>query len=146
MKRIYFGSDHAAIELRRHLVALAGELGHEVVSEVGPKAPDEKVDYPDIAVEVARAVAGDKGSFGVLVCGTGQGMAMTANRVPGIRAAVVHDTFSARATRGHNDANVLCLGGRVIGLGPAREVFAAFFSSEFEGGRHEPRVRKIGEV
>jgi ribose 5-phosphate isomerase B len=144
--RIYFGSDHAAIELRQYLRGLAAELGHEVVADHGPNAPGEKADYPDVAATVSREVAADRGSFGVLVCGTGQGMAMTANRVPGIRAAVVLDTFSAKMARAHNDANVLCMGGRVVGLGLARELFEAFFATAFEGGRHEPRVRKIGEA
>lgn len=141
--RLYFGSDHAAIELREHLAAHAREAGHMVVETLGPAAPAEKADYPDVAVALCERVAGDGGAFGVLVCGTGQGMAITANRVAGIRAVVCSDTFSARMGRAHNDANVLCVGARVVGLGLATAVFEAFLDGAFEGGRHQRRVDKI---
>lgn len=144
--RLYFGSDHGAVELRRHLVEVARQAGHEVLGELGPASADEKCDYPDVAVDVCRQVAGDPGSFGVLVCGTGQGMAMSANRMRGIRAGVVADVFSARMIRAHNDANVLCLGGRVVGLGLAQALFEAFCETQFDGGRHERRVAKLNAI
>lgn len=142
--RLYFGSDHAAVELRNHLAAHAREAGHEVVATFGPASADQKADYPDVAVELCGALKADAdGPFGVLVCGTGQGMAITANRVPGIRAVVCSDTFSATMGRAHNDANVLCVGARVVGFGLATTVFDAFLAGRFEGGRHERRVDKI---
>lgn len=145
--RLYFGSDHAAIELREHLAAHAREAGHEVVATLGPAlGPDgssEKADYPDVAIALSERVRGDAGAFGVLVCGTGQGMAITANRIAGIRAVVCSDTFSAGMGRAHNDANVLCVGARVVGLGLATAIFEAFVGGAFEGGRHARRVEKI---
>ncbi|MGH1341234.1 MAG: ribose 5-phosphate isomerase B [Nannocystales bacterium] len=141
--RLYFGSDHAAIELREHLAAHAREGGHEVVATLGPQASTDKADYPDVAVELSERVRGDAGAFGVLVCGTGQGMAITANRISGIRAVVCSDTFSADMGRAHNDANVLCVGARVVGLGLATAIFEAFVRGTFEGGRHQRRVDKI---
>lgn len=141
--RIHVGSDHAGVTLRRELCDELARLGHEVVAVHGPAEPGERCDYPDIAKAVARGVAGDAGSLGLLVCGSGQGMAMTANRYAGVRAAVCSDVFSAAATRAHNDANILCLGERVIGVGVAKEVLGAFLRGEFEGGRHAARVAKI---
>lgn len=143
MARLYFGSDHAAVELREHLAAHAREAGHEVVATFGPAGPDEKADYPNVAKELCAQVKSDEGALGVLVCGTGQGMAITANRIPGIRAVVCADTFSADMGRAHNDANVLCLGARVVGLGLATTVFDAFLAGTFEGGRHQRRVGLI---
>jgi ribose 5-phosphate isomerase B len=141
--KLYVGSDHGGVNLRRHLVEHARAAGHEIAIEIGPASADAKTDYPDIAVEVCRRVRDDPGSFGVLVCGTGQGVAMTANKQTGIRAGVVADVFSAQMIRAHNDANVLCLGERVLGLGLATALFDAFAATEFEGGRHAPRVAKI---
>ena len=141
--RVYLGSDHGAIELRLVLAAAVREWGHELVSEIGPTEVGESVDYPDIAAQLAASVLGDPGSFGVLACGTGQGMAMAANKIPGIRAAVVLDGYSARMAREHNDANVLCLGARVVGAGLAIDIAQAFFGASFEGGRHAKRLEKI---
>ena len=141
--KFHLGSDHAAIELRQHLAQVLREAGHEVATEAGPAAPGEKADYPDVAVRVCDLVTGDPGSFGLLVCGTGQGMAMTANKRPGIRAAVCADAFSAAMARAHNDANVLCMGQRVLGIGLATSVLEAFLATEFEGGRHARRVAKV---
>ena len=139
--RIVVGSDHAGLDLKRELVAWLGEQGHEV-QDLGVHQ-HESVDYPDFARPVAQAVAAGEADRGLLCCGTGQGMAMTANKVPGVRAAVCADTFTAHATREHNDANVLCLGQRVVGGGLARDILAAFLDAEFEGGRHARRVGKI---
>jgi ribose 5-phosphate isomerase B len=141
--RLYFGSDHAAVELREHLAAHAREAGHEVVATLGPAEAAEKADYPDVAKALCSKVKADEGALGVLVCGTGQGMAITANRIRGIRAIVCADTFSANMGRAHNDANVLCVGARVVGLGLATTVFDAFLAGSFEGGRHQRRVELI---
>jgi len=141
--RVHLGSDHAAIELRRVLAEALCGWGHEVASELGPADAKDSVDYPDIAAQLAAKVLADPGSLGVLACGTGQGMAMAANKVPGIRAAVVLDGFSARMAREHNDANVLCLGGRVAGVDLAKLLLQTFLGAEFAGGRHARRVAKI---
>jgi ribose 5-phosphate isomerase B len=134
------GADHAGLELKKHLVAFLRSLGDEV-DDLGTH-DGESVDYPDYAIEVAQRVARGEGR-GLLVCGTGIGMAMTANKVPGVRAAVVTDPFTARATRAHNDANLMTVGQRVIGIGVAEEAVRAFRDTEFEGGRHARRVAKI---
>ncbi|MCA9710349.1 MAG: ribose 5-phosphate isomerase B [Myxococcales bacterium] len=140
------GSDHGGVGLRRLLVEQMRAAGHAVVAEHGPADPSESCDYPDVAVAVCRAVRGDAGSLGLLVCGTGQGMAMSANRVRGIRAALVGDVFSARMAREHNDANVICMGERVVGPGLAVDLWAAFAGARFEGGRHARRVGKLDAI
>jgi len=139
-KTLIVGSDHAGLELKRELGSLAAHLGYEVV-DLGTYTP-ESIDYPDYAHEVASAVARGEG-LGLLVCGTGLGMSMAANRHPGVRAALCGDIFSASMARRHNDANLLCLGARVVGGGLAAEILKAFLSACFEGGRHERRVNKI---
>lgn len=141
--RVHIGSDHGGVEMRQDLAEQLAAWGHEVVSEAGPAKGGGSVDYPDVAVEVCERVTADPGSIGLLVCGTGQGMAMTANRRPGVRAAVVADVFSARMAREHNDANVLCFGQRVLGSELARALLRAFLDAEFGGGRHQRRVDKI---
>lgn len=134
------GSDHAGLDLKQELAKVASELGYEV-RDVGTHTSDS-TDYPDYAHRVASAVAAGEG-LGFLVCGTGIGMSMAANRHPGVRAAVCGDVFSAIMAREHNDANLLCIGSRVVGPGLASEILKAFLGSGFEGGRHERRVRKI---
>jgi len=104
------------------------------------------VDYPDYADAVARKVAAGEPGLGLLICGTGMGMSMAANKVPGVRAALCGDTFSAEMTRRHNDANVLCLGARVIGTGLAKAILAAFLDATYDGGRHQLRLDKIREM
>ncbi len=145
MARLHFGSDHAAVDLRRDLIDAARADGHEIASEHGPASASESVDYPDIASVVCERVRADPGSLAVLVCGTGQGVAIAANKHAGIRAAVVLDGFSARMAREHNDANVLCMGSRVVGLGLARTLLQTFLAAEFAGGRHARRVAKLDE-
>jgi ribose 5-phosphate isomerase B len=140
--RVHLGSDHAGVELRR-VLAESIRADHELSSEIGPDRPEDSVDYPDVATLVCERVLADPGSFGVLVCGTGQGMAMTANKIAGIRAAVVLDGYSTRMAREHNDANVLCLGARVAGPGLANLLLSTFLAAEFAGGRHARRVAKI---
>ena len=134
------GSDHAGLELKRELSGVAAELGYEVV-DIGTHTSDS-TDYPDYAHQVASAVGRGEG-LGLLVCGTGVGMSMTANRHHGVRAALCGDVYSASMTRQHNDANVLCIGARVVGGGLAAEILKAFLGASFEGGRHERRVKKI---
>lgn len=141
--RIHLGSDHAGVEYRRMLAAAITGAEHELASEVGPDRPEDSVDYPDVATQVCDRVLADPGSVGVLVCGTGQGVAMTANKIAGIRAAVVLDAYSARMVREHNDANVLCLGARVAGSELAKLLLSTFLATEFAGGRHARRVAKI---
>ncbi|HET6583493.1 MAG TPA: ribose 5-phosphate isomerase B [Nannocystaceae bacterium] len=143
MTTLFFGSDHAGVELRRGLVIAATELGHDVAGEVGPTEASMSVDYPDIAAQVGASVLAAPGSYGVIVCGTGQGVAMAANGIAGIRAAVVSDCYSAKMARAHNDANVLCMGARVVGSGLARELLEAFLGTAFAGGRHAGRVAKV---
>ena len=144
--RIHVGSDHAAVELRRGLVAWLQQHGHEVVSELGPASEQDKADYPQIAIDVCSEVLAEPGSFGLLVCGTGQGVAMAANRHRGIRAAVCCDEYTAKMARAHNDANVLCMGARVVGPGKAESILEAFFGATFEGGRHQRRVDLIESI
>ncbi|MBO6937841.1 MAG: ribose 5-phosphate isomerase B [Deltaproteobacteria bacterium] len=139
--KVFLGSDHAGFALKEVLEAALGELGHEAV-DLGAHST-ESVDYPDFGHRVAEAVLENEGSVGVLVCGSGIGISMSANRHAGIRAALCHEPWSAEMARRHNDANVLCMGERVIGQGLARAVLEAFLAAEFEGGRHARRVGKI---
>jgi ribose 5-phosphate isomerase B len=145
--RFHVGSDHGAVSLRKTLVAALRDWGIPVLGEIGPEAPSTSVDYPDVAVEVCRRIAKDRSAhddvFGLLVCGSGQGMAMTANKLPGIRAGVVADLYSARMIRAHNDANVICMGERVLGAELAKLLLREFIDARFEGGRHVPRVVKM---
>jgi len=139
--KIAIASDHGGLNLRAHLVEQLTEAGHELL-DLGPKN-NASVDYPDFAKLVTNAVLSGAVERGILVCGTGQGMAMAANKVPGIRAAVVSDTFSAKMAMEHNAACVLCLGERVLGVSLAQRCVEAWLGTSFEGGRHERRVRKI---
>jgi len=142
--KLAVASDHAGLLLRAEAVKAARELGHEV-EDLGP-AGAESVDYPDFARRVGQRVASGEAQAGVLVCGTGIGMSIAANKVPGIRAALCTSEFEARMARAHNDANVLCLGERVVGAGLAGSIVRAFLSQPFEGGRHERRVAKLREL
>jgi ribose 5-phosphate isomerase B len=139
--RIAVGSDHAGIDLKRTIAEHLRTLGHDVV-DLGTHGR-ESTDYPDYAHKVAEAVVHGDAERGVLVCGTGQGMAIAANKVPGCRAAVVCEPFSARMAAAHNDAQVLCVGQRVIGEGVALACVDAWLGTPFEGGRHERRVQKM---
>jgi len=139
--KVFLGADHAGFALKEVLEEALGELGHDA-EDLGTHS-SESVDYPDFAHRVAEAVLANEGSLGVLVCGSGIGISMAANKHPGIRAALCHEPWSAEMTRRHNDANVLCLGERVIGQGLARATLEAFLTAAFEGGRHARRVGKI---
>ena len=134
-------SDHAGYALKSSLVAFLQSKGVSV-QDFGPPEP-VRCDYPDFAHTVCSAIQESKVDSGVLVCGTGIGMSMTANKHAGIRAAVVSDVFSARATKQHNDANILCLGERVVGDGLAKEIVMAWLEATFEGGRHQNRIDKM---
>ncbi|MBM4291393.1 MAG: ribose 5-phosphate isomerase B [Deltaproteobacteria bacterium] len=146
--RVYLSSDHAGFALKESLAAWLrarpAEEALEVV-DLGP-ATAAPCDYPERAWALAEAVAGDEGSRGVLVCGTGLGVSMAANRHPRIRAALAHDAFTAELARRHNDAQVLCLGARVVGEGVARHALEAFLRAGFEGGRHAARVAQLGAL
>jgi ribose 5-phosphate isomerase B len=141
--RILIGSDHAGFDLKALLSAHAREGRHEVI-DVGPTTRDS-VDYPDFAHELARRLLAGEGDAGVLICGTGIGMSIAANRHRGIRAALCHDAFTAELARRHNNANVLCMGGRTTGPGVAVQMLDLFLATEFEGGRHERRVGKLDD-
>src|SRR5512137_282478 len=143
-ERIVFGSDHAGLALRAEAVRVAREAGFEV-EDLGPLT-GESVDYPDFASRVGKAVVEGRARLGVLVCGTGIGMSIAANKVKGVRAAHCTTEYEARMARAHNDANVLCVGERVIGLGLGGAVVAAFLSQPFEGGRHQRRVDQISAL
>lgn len=139
--KIAIGSDHAGFELKAKVAAHLNENGH-AVTDVGPQSP-ERMDYPDSAHTVAAQVATGAVDFGILVCGSGVGMAMAANRHANVRAANCTFESQAALTRQHNDANVLCLGERVVGHQLALAIVDAFLGATFEGGRHQPRVEKI---
>jgi ribose 5-phosphate isomerase B len=139
--KIAVGSDHAGLELKQRLAAGLVRQGHEVL-DLGTR-DTTSVDYPDFAGAVACAVAEGRAERGLLVCGTGIGMSIKANREPRVRAAKCNDPYEARMARAHNDANVLCLGARVIDASVADEVVASFLSTAFEGGRHALRVAKL---
>jgi ribose 5-phosphate isomerase B len=135
------GADHAGFELKEHLKRLLSGRGIQV-DDCGAHSADS-VDYPDLAREVAEQIAGKQADFGVLVCGTGIVMSISANKVPGIRAAKVDSEFEAEMARAHNDANVLCLGARVMDAPTAEKLMHKFLDTRFEGGRHQRRVDKM---
>jgi ribose 5-phosphate isomerase B len=137
----YAGSDHAGFQLKQHLVAELAALGDEVI-DVGTTS-EASVDYPTFGAEVGRRVVADPGALGLIVCGTGIGISIAANKIPGVRAAVVHDGYTAELARAHNDANVISLGARVTGPGVAEDAVRRFRATAFLGGRHERRIALI---
>ncbi|GGE81948.1 ribose 5-phosphate isomerase B [Priestia taiwanensis] len=139
--KVVIASDHGGMNIRNELMNLMKEMNIEYV-DLGCEC-GTSVDYPDYAFPAAEMVAKGEVDRGILVCGTGIGMSIAANKVHGIRCALVHDTFSAKATREHNDTNMLAMGERVIGAGLARDIAKIWLTTEFEGGRHENRVNKI---
>jgi ribose 5-phosphate isomerase B len=143
-ERVIAGSDHAGLALRAEAVKVAKECGFEV-EDLGPFS-GESVDYPDYARKVAEAVASGGARLGILVCGTGIGMSIAANKVRSVRAAHCTSEFEARMARQHNDANVLCIGERVVGLGVGGAIVRAFLETAFEGGRHARRVEKMKDM
>ncbi|MCT4780333.1 MULTISPECIES: ribose 5-phosphate isomerase B [Exiguobacterium] len=141
--KVAIGADHGGFKLKAELTELLQELGMDY-TDFGTYSSDS-IDYPDVAIPVAEAVANGEFDRGILICGTGIGIGIAANKVKGIRAALVHDTFSAKATRQHNNSNILTMGERVIGPGLARDIAKIWLETEFEGGRHENRVCKISD-
>jgi ribose 5-phosphate isomerase B len=139
--RIAIGADHAGFALKQSIAEHLRAAGHEVL-DLGTDSED-RVDYPDYGAAVGRSVAGGDAALGVCVCGSGIGIAIAANKVPGVRAATVHDVTSAHLAREHNDANVVCIGERLTGPAVAVEAVDAFVAASFEGGRHAGRVAKI---
>lgn len=141
--KVVLANDHGGLRLKLGIAALLGEMNLEVI-DVGCNTQDSS-DYPDYAICAAEMVAKGEADRGILICGTGIGMSMAANKVHGIRCALAHDVFSAKQTRLHNDSNMLALGERVIGLGLAAEIVKAWLEAEFEGGRHQRRIDKMAE-
>lgn len=142
--RIIVASDHGGFRLKKEILSLLSER-HIEYKDVGCGC-EESVDYPDYAEPVARQVAAGEYDLGILICGTGIGMSIAANKVAGIRCAVVSDEFSAQMSREHNNANVLALGERVVGAGLAKAIVSRWLNAEFQGKRHETRVKKIEEL
>jgi len=141
---VALGADHGGVNLKNRLAAVLIEGGHQVL-DFGTDGP-ASVDYPDFARAVCSAVTDTKADFGILVCGTGIGMSIAANRFPAIRCALVHDVTTARLTRAHNDANVIALGARIIGEEVALDILGAFLSTPYEGGRHDRRLAKLNDL
>jgi ribose 5-phosphate isomerase B len=142
--RIAIGSDHAGYGLKEHLCAVLRRDGHEV-SDLGTDS-EQSVDYPPICAAVAREVASGRADRGIVLGGSGQGEQIAANKVHGIRAALCNDLYTARMSREHNDANVLSMGGRIVGLGLAEEILAVWLTTSYEGGRHDRRLAQIAEI
>ena len=141
MKKIVIGCDHAGFQLKNQVIATLKDAGYDVL-DVGTYS-EESCSYPAIAHELCTKIQSGERELGILICGTGIGMSLCANKHKGIRAACCSDVFSARLTRNHNDANVLCFGARVVGYGVAMDLVNAFLEAEFEGGRHAVRVDLI---
>ena len=142
--KFYIATDHAGIDYKDFVKELLESKGIEV-EDLGPFSK-ERVDYPDYAKKCAEAVRDNKGSFGILICGTGIGMSIAANKVKGIRAALCHDAYTAAMARAHNEAQILCFGQRVLGLGVVESVIEAFINTKPESGRHKQRVEKIMKI
>ncbi len=142
--RIAIGNDHAAVELKEQILAYVRELGHDA-DNYGTDT-SESCDYPEYGEKVARAVAEGRADCGILICGTGVGISIAANKVKGIRAAVCSDTATARLTKEHNNANIIAFGARIVGAELAKEIVKAYLDAEFLGGRHEKRLALIDEL
>jgi ribose 5-phosphate isomerase B len=142
--RIALGADHAGFQAKEHVKKYLESAGY-AVNDTGTSS-EESVDYPDFAIEVARRVQQGQSDLGILVCGTGIGMAIAANKIGGVRAAVAHDVMTAQMSREHNDANVLTMGARVLSEHQIIEVVMSFLNAQFAGGRHQRRVDKISEL
>ena len=142
--RISIGSDHRGVDVKRQIIDLLRQLGHEA-TDVGTQS-EESVDYPDIAAEVGRRVSQSEADRGILICGTGIGMAIAANKFPGVRAAPCHDDLTAEMSRRHNDLNILCLSADLLGVKLIDHMVEIWLSTEFDGGRHARRVEKISEL
>jgi len=139
--KLYIATDHAAFCIKEDVKTIMTDLGYEVI-DLGPEN-DDRVDYPDFAHKLCKSVLADGGSQGILICGTGIGMSLAANKHEGIRAALCHDAYTAQMAREHNDANVLCFGQRVVGMGTIESICESWSKTDFAGGRHATRVGKI---
>ena len=144
MPRIAIGSDHAGYELKQHFISVLTAQSHEV-TDLGTYST-EPCDYPQFCAAVGRAVRDNEADTGIVLGGSGQGEQIAANKVHGVRAALCNDLFTARLARAHNNANVLSIGARVVGLGLAEEILATFLATEFEGGRHARRVEQVRNI
>jgi ribose 5-phosphate isomerase B len=142
--RVYLGSDHAGYELKNHLVEHLKGAGHEVV-DVGPHVYDAQDDYPPFCIDAARRVVADDGSLGVVIGGSGNGEQISANKVPGIRAALAYNTDTAELARKHNNAQVVAIGARMHTPSGAAEIVDTFLATEFEGGRHQRRIDLVSD-
>ena len=142
--KITIGSDHGAVNLKDEIKKVLSELNVEI-DDVGTFGTDS-VDYPDIAEKVCAAVTSGQADKGIVLCGTGIGISIAANKIHGIRCALCNDVYSAKMSRKHNNANVLAMGGRVLGFGTASEIVRSWIETEFEGGRHEKRIKKISDL
>ena len=139
--KYFIGTDHAGFEVKSFVIEYLQKRGIEV-EDLGTYS-NKSVDYPDFAHKVAEAVLANEGSMGILICGSGIGMSLAANKHKGIRAALCHDYYTASMARRHNNANILCFGARIVGLGEIESILEGWLNNEFEGGRHERRVNKI---
>lgn len=139
--KFYIATDHAGFSIKAKVIKILQAKNAEVI-DLGTN-DEKRVDYPDFAHKVANALLSDVGSFGIVICGTGIGISIAANKHKGIRAALCHDAYTAKMARAHNDANILAFGERVVGLGVVESMIDAFVNTEFEGGRHQSRVEKI---
>ncbi len=147
MVKLAIGNDHAGVEMKKQLIAWLREQGYEEIINVGNDDPaDRQDDYPIYGYRVARLVSDGKADFGICICGTGVGISLAANKVPGIRAVVCSDPCSARLSRQHNNANILCFGARIIGLELAKMIVSEWLNARFEGERHQRRVDMITEI
>ncbi len=144
MSRIAIGSDHAGYDLKQHLIGVLQRDGHEVIDH-GTHST-ESCDYPAICAAVGRTVRDRDADLGIVLGGSGQGEQLAANKVHGVRAALCNDLYTARMARAHNDANVLSIGARVVGIGLAEEILATFIATLFEGGRHARRVEQLMQI
>jgi len=139
--KFFIATDHAGVAIKPNIIEMLEKRGHEVV-DLGPKDAS-RVDYPDYAHKLCLEVLADDNAHGILICGSGIGMSLAANKHEGIRAALCHDAYTSEMARAHNDANVLCFGERIVGLGVAESIIDAWCDGIFEGGRHADRVKKI---
>lgn len=142
--KIIIGNDHAATAMKFEIMEYLKELGHEVVN-VGTDN-NESCNYPEYGEKVGRAVAAGEADCGVLICGTGVGISIAANKVPGVRAAVCSDVTTARLVKEHNNANIIAFGARIVGVETAKDIVKAYLEAEFAGGRHQPRIDMIHEI
>jgi len=141
MDIIAIASDHGGFEIKKDIILLLSELGYRI-NDLGP-LNSNPVDYPDFAISVAQAILTNNASRGIVICGTGIGMSIVVNRFPGIRGALCSDLYTAKLCREHNDSNILVMGGRVVGLGLAKEIVKVWLNTQYEGGRHQKRLDKI---